>query len=734
MLHLPDIIRDLGIILSAAAAVTLICRFLRQPAVLGYLIAGFLVSRHVPFLPTVKDEASIKVWAEIGVIFLLFGLGLEFSFKKLAKVGKSATITAVFEVAAMLGLGYLVGIALGWSQMDSLFLGGILSISSTTIIVRAFSELGMKGSKSVSLVFGVLIVEDLVAILLLVLLSTIAATKSLSGTALAGSGVRLGFFLVLWFLVGIYLVPLLLTKIRRHLSDETMLIVSLGLCLSMVLLATSAGFSPALGAFVMGSILAETSEGKRIEHLIASVRDLFGAVFFVSVGMLIDPAVLGEHFWAILVVTLVTIVGKTLSTGLGALLSGESLKTSVQAGMSLAQIGEFSFIIATLGLTLGVTSDFLYPIAVSASAITTFTTPYFIKMSGGAYERLHGILPARLSERLAHYHFAMSRDSERKLVALLWRAYGVKVFLNGVIVVAIALGAKEGLLPRLPASISEHVWFGAAVTLGVLIASAPFLWAVVFGKPGNLSAEDARVLSGVRPGIATVRILAGLGLAGFCVILFARELLPSLLVMALFFSCMLLWNRFAKGVYAAVEDRFVANLEDKEAKTPQLAPWDASLAEFQLSPHSELVAKSLQDSRLKERFGVTIGMIERGRKKILAPGRNEILLPYDRLFLIGNDEQIAAVRSSIETEAEEIQLSPADSYGLDRLTLASDSPFAGKSIRDCGIRERVHGLIVGVERAGQRILNPDSALELRPGDLIWLVGEKKRIQELRVKS
>ncbi|MFP5459830.1 MAG: cation:proton antiporter, partial [Bacteriovoracia bacterium] len=356
MTHLPGLIQDLGFILMTAAAVTLLCKFLKQPVVLGYLIAGFLVGPHVPWVPTITDMESIKVWAEIGVIFLLFSLGLEFSFKKLVKVGGASSITALFEIVFMLVAGFFTGQIIGWSRMDSLFLGGILSISSTTIIVRAFEELGLKKKGFTNLVFGVLIVEDLAAILLLVLLSTVAATQTLSGTALLNSSVQLVFFLVTWFLLGIYLLPGLLNRIKPWLSNETMLIVSLGLCLMMVLVATRVGFSPALGAFVMGSLLAETREGHRIEEILVPVRDLFAAIVFVSVGMLIDPRILVEHGGVILVLTVVTIIGKFLSSATGALVSGQSLKTSVQAGMSLAQIGEFSFIIATLGMTLGVTN------------------------------------------------------------------------------------------------------------------------------------------------------------------------------------------------------------------------------------------------------------------------------------------------------------------------------------------------------------------------------------------
>ena len=445
MAHLPALIQDLGLILMAAAIITILFKKLKQPVVLGYLIAGFLVGPHFTFLPTVQDQASISIWAEIGVIFMLFGLGLEFSFKKLKKVGKSASITASFEIWFMLGAGYFVGQLLGWSKMDSLFLGGILSISSTTIIVRAFEELQMKGLSFVSLVFGVLIVEDLIAILLLVLLTSVAVTQSLSGAEFIFSALRLLFFLIIWFLLGIYLLPIFLNKYRDLLSDETMLIVSIGLCLMMVIIATHVGFSPALGAFVMGSILAETPKGRRIEHLILPVKDLFSAIFFVSVGMLINPKILFDQFGIVILITAVTIVGKFISTLTGALLSGRNLKNSVQAGMSLAQIGEFSFIIATLGMTLKVTSDFLYPIAVAVSALTTFTTPYLIKYSDHFYLWLDRKIPIVAKSYLLRYEVAMSTTTEVNVLSLLWREYGFKVVLNSTVVVAVTLAISRGV-------------------------------------------------------------------------------------------------------------------------------------------------------------------------------------------------------------------------------------------------------------------------------------------------
>lgn len=403
MTHLPPLILDLCLILGVAAIVTLIFKKLRQPLVLGYVVAGLLVGQNTSLLPSVSDMENIHTWSEIGVIFLLFALGLEFSFRKLTKVGGTAGITAIVEASSMLAIGYFTGRAMGWSTMDSLFLGGIVSVSSTTIIMRTFEELGLKTQGFAVLVFGVLVVEDLVAILVMVLLSTLAVSQQLSGGDLLFALGKLAFFLVLWFVGGILVIPTFLNKAKKLMNDEMLLVVSIALCLVMVYLATEAGFSSALGAFIMGSLLAETVMAEKIEHLVKPVKDLFGAVFFVSVGMLIDPKTLAEHWAPVLLITVVIIAGKLTATFAGALLAGQSVKRSIQAGMSLTQIGEFSFIIAALGLSLKVTSSYLYPIAVAVSAVTTFTTPYVIKASPRFAEWIEGQLPRRFLDALERY-------------------------------------------------------------------------------------------------------------------------------------------------------------------------------------------------------------------------------------------------------------------------------------------------------------------------------------------
>lgn len=748
MMHLPALIQDLGFILVVAAVATLLFKKLKQPVVLGYLLAGFLVGPHVPFIPTVTDTKSITIWAEIGVIFLLFGLGLEFSFRKLAEVGKSATITASFEILSMLGAGFVTGRFLGWSYMDSLFLGGILSISSTTIIVRAFDELGLKGRGFVSLVFGSLIVEDLIAILLLVLLASVSAAQGFSGGELVVSSLRLVFFMVVWFLLGIYLLPSLLNKVRPLLTGESTLIVSIGLCLMMVIIASHTGFSPALGAFVMGSLLAETKDGKRIEHLIVPVKDLFAAVFFVSVGMLIDPKVLYEYFWVVLLVTVVTIAGKLLSTTIGALLSGSSLKNSVQAGMSLAQIGEFSFIIATLGMTLKVTSDFLYPIAVAVSALTTFTTPYLIKYSGPFSAWLEKNMPAPIRESLQRYEAAMASGPGNNVLSLLWREYGVKILLNSVVVVAVSLGISRFLLPQIEdfnLLANNGQTARIACSILALILTGPFLWAIFLGRPAHTTEYQEETIERLRRlqlGVTIAKFLIGGALLGFVIGQFTSVIaFTGVITFVTAAIGAFLFSRYSSRLYDAVESRFISNLTEKErevlakqAMTPELAPWDAVLAEFVLAPSSNLIAKPLKDSELRERFGVSLAMIQRGENRIVAPSRDELLLPYDKLFLIGTDEQLAAAKSVIETMPVKPDSGDVEAYGLVSITLEQADKFVGHSIRESGLREAVRGLVVGLERAGERFLNPDPSMQLMAGDRLWIVGNRSYTKALRKKN
>lgn len=736
MIHLPDFISDLGLILGAAAIITLLFKWLKQPVVLGYLIAGFLVGPHFHLLPTISEIENVKVWAEIGVIFLLFSLGLEFSFKKLIQVGKPASVTALVEVTGMLLVGYVTGWLLGWSAMDSIFLGGILSISSTTIIIRAFEELGVKGHKFASLVFGILIVEDLVAIVILVLLSTYALSTHAVGTEMLISLTRLVFFLILWFVAGIFLLPTLLRKARKFLSDEMLLVLSIALCVMMAWLAALVGFSPALGAFIMGSILAETTYAEKIEHLIKPVKDLFGAVFFVSVGMLIDPVMLATYAIPIVIITIITLAGKALTTVTGSLVSGQPLKTSIQAGMSLSQIGEFSFIIATLGLTLGVTSDFLYPIAVAVSAITTFTTPYMIRLSEPLFKWTDKKLPASWKRAIQQYS---SGSGERKKHSGEWqqflRTYAVNTLLLVTLLAGIVILSSYYLLPFA----IEHINTNSAKSITIvitLLVMAPFLWALAIRKPGKVVTQQAYKKTTVL--LRIVRLALAILIIGFLLDRFFSQQV-ALIVSVILIGALLLFSRKIQSFYFQLEERFLANYHERErmennnGTSTALAPWDAHMASVTVLPEWKDIGKTLLELAWRERFGINIAAVTRGSVLISAPGRHERIYPGDILSVIGTDEQL----DQLKKELQPSQL-PAErkknEVVLENFELSSDSAFCGQTIRNSRLRELAHGIIVGVETDGKRIINPESHYIMKPGDMIWIVGDKLRLAAIKKKE
>jgi CPA2 family monovalent cation:H+ antiporter-2 len=735
MIHLPPLIADLALILIAAAITTLIFKRLKQPLVLGYIVAGLLVGQHVSILPNVSDEANIKVWSEIGVIFLLFSLGLEFSFKKLIKVGGASSITAIVEVTFMVFLGYFIGKMMGWSTMDSIFLGGILSISSTTIIIRAFEELGIKGQQFAGLVFGILVVEDLVAIVLLVLLSTLAVSQQFAGGEMLGSVLKLVFFLIAWFVTGIFFLPTLLRKTRKLMNEETLLVTAVGLCLLMVVLATHAGFSPALGAFIMGSILAETTQAEKIEHLVKPVKELFGAVFFISVGMLIDPAMLVKYAGPVAIITVVTLMGKTISTCIGALVSGQPLKTSVQAGMSLAQIGEFSFIIAQLGLSLKVTSDFLYPVAVAVSAVTTFTTPYMIRLSAPMYEKLADVLPHRWKTYLNRYSAAAQTISVVSDWKQLLRSYFMNMVIYFVVILSIILLSYYYLLPLINIKIDGYNYghiVSAAITLVLLL---PFLWALAFRKVSNEASShiwEQKKYRGPLLLLRISRIILSVILIGFFIDRFFSYTIAVLVTAIILLLVFMLRHRIQK-FYNTIEERFFSNFNARDARVGNinksvLAPWDAHLAVVEIHAHSPVTGKTLQELALREQYGVNIALVNRGGRKLYAPDKDTRLYPGDVITSIGTDEQLEKFNSFLESTNEvDASLEDTDPIVLRQFLIGKQSRLAGINIREAGIRERTRGIVLGIERKGQRLLNPESNTVLDAGDIVWAAGSGKML-------
>lgn len=693
---------------------------------------------------------NIKTLAEIGVIFLLFSLGLEFSFKKLMNVGGSASITAFVEIIFITIAGYYTGKMLGWSTMDSLFLGGMLASSSTTIIIRAFDELGVKTKNFAKTVFGVLVVEDIVVILLMVLLSTIAVTKEFEGTQILFTVAKLLFFLSLWFLLGIFLLPTFLKKIKHLVDQEILLILSIGLCLGMVLLATNVGFSAELGAFVMGSIIAETKIAEKVEHTLKSVKDLFGAVFFVSVGMMINYDAMITYAWPILVVTLLTLFGKLFSSTLGALISGQPLKQSVQVGMSMAQIGEFAFIVATLGLSLGVISDFLFPVAVGVSAITTFTTPYLIKFSEPFYNWLVKVVPPRYIAKINKYSTNTQNIQAETNWQTILKNYARIVVINGIIIVAIYLLFSRFIIPAINENLEsndiKNIIGNALPVLFIL----PFLWALMVKRPSSVAYKELWTKTKYNRGplliIEIARILFGIGILGFFLDRFASTTISFFITIPVAIILMIIFSKRINKFYNRIEKRFITNLNDRSDNqqseaitrlagnsevTNNLAAWDVHIVELEVNPLAEFIGKTLVDLQWREKYGVNIGYIKRGEKLIHTPGRSEVLMPYDKVGIIATDDQLQIFKPIFDSQEVVIE-EDINHIKLGKILINHHSPKKGLTIRESGIRDKTDGLVIAIRRGDERILNPESSEILQVDDIVWVVGNRKKIEKLNI--
>lgn len=745
MSHLAPLIADLALILICAGIMTLLFKKLKQPLVLGYVVAGFLASPHLPFTPSVVDTANVQTWADIGVIFLLFALGLEFSFKKIVKVGGSAIIAACTVIFCMILLGMAVGTAFGWKRMDCLFLGGMIAMSSTTIIYKAFDDLGLGKKKFAGLVLSVLILEDILAIVLMVMLSTMAVSNNFEGTEMLESIAKLLFFLILWFVVGIYAIPELLKRCRRLMSEETMLIVSLGLCFGMVVVAAHTGFSAAFGAFIMGSILAETVEAENIERLVKPVKDLFGAIFFVSVGMMVDPAMIVEYALPIVVITLAVIGGQALFGTLGVLLSGQPLKTAMQCGFSLTQIGEFAFIIASLGVALGVTSHFLYPIVVAVSVITTFLTPYMIRLADPASDFADRHLPERWRKFLDRYASGSQTMNHESLWKRLIVALVRITVVYSIICVAIVALSFRFLVPLCRNSLPEF-WGELLAAVVTIMLLSPFLRAIMIKK--NHSEEFVTLWKDSRgnraPLVATIvlRILLAVSFVMFVIGGLFRLSTGLGLGVALLLVTLMILSRQLKKQSIRIERRFFQNLrsrdmraeylgEKKPAYAGRLLSRDLHLADYVVPSEAGWVGSTLAELNFGRRYGVHVVSILRGRLRINIPGASVRLFPQDKVQVIGTDEELNRFGEELyEASALDPDRMEKSEMILRQFCITADSPFLGKNLREAGIREKYRCLIAGVEHGDVPLHAPDSHTPFSEGDVVWVVGEKQDVYEL----
>ncbi|MBQ4588156.1 MAG: cation:proton antiporter [Bacteroidaceae bacterium] len=746
MSELAPLISDLALILICAGVMTLVFKRLKQPLVLGYIVAGFLASPHFTLTPSVIDIASIHTWSEIGVIFLLFALGLEFSFKKLVKVGGTAVIAACAIIFSMIMIGMTVGWSFGWKSMDCLYLGGMLAMSSTTIIYKAFDDLGLRQQRFAGLVLSILIIEDILAIVLMVLLSTVAVSKNFEGGEMVFSIGKLLFFLILWFVVGIYLIPIFLKRSKKWVSNETMLILSLAMCFGMVVLAAKVGFSPAFGAFIMGSILAETVEAENIEKLVAPVKDLFGAIFFVSVGMMVDPAMIVEYIGPIITITLAILLGQTIFGTCGVILSGQPLKVAMQCGFSLTQIGEFAFIIASLGVSLNVTSSFLYPIVVAVSVITTFLTPYMIRLAVPAYNFVEKKMPEKWKLMLERYTAGSQTVNSENYWKKLLMDISKIVAIYMVLCIAVILLSFQFVMPFFRLVMPEF-WAKMAGATFMIVCISPFLRAIVMKK--NHSIEFQALWNDNRfnraPLVSTIvfRMMIAVGFILFIIKSLFQASTMLVIAIALVLVVLMVLSRRLKKQSIFMERTFMQNLNFRDTheefqgkKRPKyeghLLSRDLHLSDFDIPADSLWAGYTLKDLNLGRKYGVHVASIIRGMHRINIPGANVRLFPGDTIQVIGTDEQLSEFSRQVErvsNAAEENEIEKREMH-LKQFVVDGESPFLNMSIMNSGIRNDYRCLVVGVEKESGNLMSPEADMLLEDGDVVWVVGEKEDVYRL----
>jgi len=746
VMNIPPLISDLALILISAGLTTIIFKWLKQPVVLGYIVAGCLVGSQITFLPTVSGSSDIGTWADIGVVFLLFSLGLDFSFKKLLNVGRTAMISALVIVTFMIILGFFVGMAMGWGMTNSVLLGGMISMSSTAIIIKAFDDMGLRSQKFTKIVFGILIFEDLIAIVLMVLISTLFVGKSFEGTDLVFAILKLCFFLVVWMVGGIYLIPIILKKAKPVLNDETLLIFSLGLCFSMVLFAMKAGFSSALGAFVMGSVLAETLEAERVESLVRPLKDLFGAIFFVSVGMMVDFNVIVQYAVPIIILVLAVVVGQISFATMGLLLSGQSLRVAVQSGFCLTQIGEFAFIIALLGVNLGIIDEYIYPVIVAVSVITIFLTPYVMRLRDPAYSLICKKLPERWLVRLESRSDWKTTHNENvwySLVVQIIKIVAVCSIMSLAFVIVCVKYLKPFVYSYLPG-----FWGQLLVAVVSIIVISPLMRAMVAKKNHSIEYKHLWIQNRLNRVLlvmlTALRFAVALAFVGFILLQTFNVYVGIATMVACLVVFLMLASKRLKLFSINMERKFLHNLNSRENEqslrtiresgykqglATQLSSYDIHLVDYVISPSAKCVGKSLQELDYRRRLGVHIVSILRGVRRYNIPGGKERLFPMDKLLVLGTDEQLEKFQEEVKVEVS-TEEDCNRSISIEQVEITEDSVLCDKALKDSGLRESRKLMVVGLERGGVSLMNIDAQTVFHKGDLVWLVGETETLRKL----
>ena len=747
-------IHDLCIIMLTAGITSLLFKFFKQPVVLGYIVAGMIAGPYMCGQSWIDDEASVDMWGEIGVLFLLFAMGLEFSFKKLLQVGSTALIAAGTVVVGMMSVGFLLGRILGWDEINSLFLGGMLCMSSTTIVFKAIEDLNLGSHKFAKVAFGILIVEDLFAVVLMVLLSSIAVEKQFAGTQLLMELGKLIAYLVLWFVVGIAIIPTFLKKFRKHLNDETLTIFAIGLCLGMVLLAIGAGFSSALGAFVMGSVLAETIEAERIEHLVLPIKNVFGSIFFVSVGMMINPELLLQYWLPIVIITLTVIIGQIIFASLGTLLSGQSLKVSLQTGFTLVQIGEFAFIIADFGQTAGVTESSLYPIVVAVSVITTFLTPFIMRLADPAENYLNKHLSPGIKLFIENYAQRKNTVSSDSIWKTYLRKVGVTMIVSGIITAFIYLVYFRAICPFI---LSKATWLNSflkpdtallvmkIIALVIIIGScSPFIYNIA---SRHRNSKEAKILwnsgNGQKAwlaGLLLLRILIGVGVVSYAIVRIFTLTSGMLIGISLLLIVIIMMSRSVKRRSRGLEEQFNKNLTAREVSADKrrpftkafessLLPYDIHISTFTLPADSSFSGKTLSQLNVRKHSGVSIVRIIRAGVFTNIPGGSKHVYPGDQIVVAGSDEQIDKFKQMIDGSIMKEKPDTREHVTLENFNLEEGNPLIGRSIIESNIRNEAHCIVMGIKRGNDYLMNPEPQEVFEPDDIVIVAGETELLKQ-----
>ena len=752
MSELPELFSDLALILVTAGVTTVLFKWLKQPLVLGYIIAGLLIGPYFPWFPVINDHHSVETWSEIGMVFLLFAIGLEFSFKKLKKQAGTVGITALTELVSMCIIGFVLGKLLGWKQMDCIFLGAMLSMSSTTIIAKAFEDLKLKGEKFTGSVIGVLVVEDLAAILMMVILSTMSVSAALDGKELMFSVLKLVFFLLVWYVGGVFLIPTILKWSRKFMSEETLTVFSVGLCFFMVWLANKAGFSSALGAFIMGSILAETLEAEMIHKVTTPIKNLFGAVFFVSVGMMVNPAILVQYWWQILVITVVVVVLKSVSSGVGMLLSGDNLKNSVRAGMCFGQIGEFSFIIATVGMSFGVIDDFMYPIIVSVSIITTFLTPYLIKSGDPLFHWLEKKLPEKWASSRGRTRDIREKSGKRVTLQSYFAEQLKRVVLYAAILLAITLISFSVFTPWESRNMQPYVDI-IAVSVTLLVTS-PFVWAIGFKH--DLDDETTRM---IRTHKVSKRLVWLLYAVRFVIVWFFVSHIIRHFLDAQFWKAIntpmddilmaivagLAFLLMMKGVspvmkwYESIEARFLDNFNKRQSQQsfviPEVLQENFTLEKMTVSPKSRYAGVTLGDCDFRDVYNASVVSVERGDEAFDLPRPDFMLFPMDEVTFVGSEDHLSQLRPNVEIDdGVLVKERPESDVNIYKSVVQKESRYLGMSLQESNIRDRYNAMVIALERDDEFILTPPASITFMEGDTVWFVVSESNFKTMELES